>query len=301
MDQKVTTIIDAAACIGCGLCVAVCPSGTITMRNDKAEVTGSRSLACGHCEAVCPVGAIRVEALADRIDFNTFAAEEDWLAPGDFPVASLVRLMRSRRSCRNYTGKEPDRDLLEDLIKIGTTAPSGTNSQKWTFTVLASRSEVAMAGNCIAGYFKRLNRMAANPVLRLWSKLFGNDELGSYYRRYYRMMEDGLADWEQKGTDRLFHGATAAILVGSAPGASCPVEDALLASQNILLAAHAMGLGTCLIGFAVAAIKHDPAIKSKLAIPRSEDIHAVIALGYPAEKYEKVAGRKQAVVRYPFS
>ena len=39
--------------------------------------------------------------------------------------------------------------------------------------------------------------------------------------------------------------------VATAPGASSPKEDALLASQNILLAAHAMGLGTCLIGFAV--------------------------------------------------
>ena len=58
--------------------------------------------------------------------------------------------------------------------------------------------------------------------------------------------------------DRLFHGAAAAILVTGRRQASCPAEDALLATQNILLAAHAMGLGSCLIGFAVEAMRRDP-------------------------------------------
>ena len=48
--------------------------------------------------------------------------------------------------------------------------------------------------------------------------------------------------------DQLFHGSTAAILTGSNPGVSCPAEDAPLATQNILLAAHSIGLGSCLIG-----------------------------------------------------
>jgi nitroreductase len=73
----------------------------------------------------------------------------------------------------------------------------------------------------------------------------------------------------------------------------------MLATQNMLLAAHAMGLGSCLIGFAVAAIRHDPAIKTHLAIPARETVYAVIALGYPAEKYQQVCGRREVVPRYP--
>ncbi|MBW2485868.1 MAG: 4Fe-4S binding protein, partial [Deltaproteobacteria bacterium] len=39
-----TTVIDAEKCIGCELCVKVCPSDTIRMHEGKARVTGDRSL-----------------------------------------------------------------------------------------------------------------------------------------------------------------------------------------------------------------------------------------------------------------
>ena len=82
------------------------------------------------------------------------------------------------------------------------------------------------------------------------------------------------------------------------PRRNWPAEDALLATQNILLAAHAMGLGTCLIGFAVSAMQKDSRIKDLLKIPREENVHAVIALGHPAVTYLRLAGRKKAVSRF---
>ncbi|MEZ4578721.1 MAG: nitroreductase family protein [Desulfobacterales bacterium] len=39
-----------------------------------------------------------------------------------------------RRSCRNYKETPVPASVLEDLVRIGITAPSGTNSQMWTFT-----------------------------------------------------------------------------------------------------------------------------------------------------------------------
>jgi len=299
IERAVTTVVDRDTCIGCGECVRVCPSQTLEMQDGKAVVTGVRSLACGHCAAVCPVEAVRVEALdPDSFRFHTFACRTDWMPWGAFDAGELVRLMASRRSCRNFTGEPVPRPVLEDLVKIGTTAPSGTNSQGWTFTTLPSRAAVMKLGNAVGAFFKRINRMAENPLLRHGLRLIGRPELAGYYRDYHQSVAEGLADWEERGRDRLLHGAPAVIIVGSIPGGSCPAEDALLATQNILLAAHAMGLGTCLIGFAVSAMQKDGRIKDLLKIPRKETVHAVIALGHPAVTYQRLAGRKKAVSRF---
>jgi nitroreductase/NAD-dependent dihydropyrimidine dehydrogenase PreA subunit len=299
IQRAVTTVIDRDKCIGCGECVRVCPSQTLEMQDGKAVVTGARSLACGHCVAVCPVEAVRVEALDPySFRFHTFACRTDWMPYGAFDAGELVRLMASRRSCRNFTGEPVPRPVLEDLVKIGTTAPSGTNSQGWTFTTLPSRAAVMKLGNAVGAFFKRLNRMAENPLLRHGLRLIGRPELADYYRDYHQSVAEGLAEWEERGCDRLLHGAPAAIIVGSIPGGSCPAEDALLATQNILLGAHALGLGTCLIGFAVSAMQKDVRIKDLLKIPRAENVHAVIAIGHPAVAYQRLTGRKKALSRF---
>ena len=299
MDRSVTTTIDPELCIGCGACVKVCPNDTITMQNEKAVVSGQRSQSCGHCAAVCPTGAVRVRAIDPRfLAFRTFQADDRWLPHGQFPVTDLVRLMASRRSCRNYSDRPVAREILEDLIRIGTTAPSGTNSQKWTFTVLPTRPAVSALGERISLFFERFNRLAAKKWLRVGLKWVGRRELDTYYREHYESVKTALEEYRRLGRDRLFHRAPALILVGSNPGGSCPAEDALLATQNILLAAHAMGLGTCLIGFAVAAMEKDPALKAFCGVPSTERVHAAIALGYPDETYLRPAGRRPAVIRF---
>jgi nitroreductase len=269
------------------------------MAADKAVVSGDRSLSCGHCAAVCPADAVSVTVLDETAScFHSFSVENRWLPHGEFDTAELVRLMRSRRSCRNYHPRPIDRAVLEDLVKIGITAPSGTNSQKWTFTILPARAAVMEVSARIAGFYRRMNQMARKTWLRRLLKLAGKNRLDHYYREYYTSVKEALEEWEKTGRDPLFHGAPAAILVGSGPGASCPMEDALLATQNILLGAHSLGLGTCLIGFAVAALQNDPSIARLLNIPENEKIYSVIALGYPDETYQRLAGRKSVSPRF---
>lgn len=299
MKLPVTTVIDQDLCDGCGLCVSICPSRTLSLIDGKAVVTGDRSLQCDHCAAICPTGAITVHGVHKyALELKTVTNRNEWLPYGSFDAASLVQLMRSRRSCRTFSDKPVERSVLEDLVKIGITAPSGTNCQLWTFTILPDRSSVVKLGNATGRYFKRINRMAEIGFLRFFSKLFMRDVLGIYYREYYDSIKEGLREWEEEGKDRLFHGAPATILIGMKPGASTPCDDALLAAQNILLGAHAMGLGSCMIGFAVEAMKRDPAIKQLIGISREEHIYAVIAMGYSEEKYIKPAGRKKIIPRY---
>jgi nitroreductase/NAD-dependent dihydropyrimidine dehydrogenase PreA subunit len=297
--RNVTIVVDAEKCTGCGLCLNVCPSGTLSLINGIAVITGENSLSCGHCMAVCPTDAIEVEALDNgMISFETFSLEKKWMKYGDFPTKDLISLMASRRSCRNFKTKAIPPEILRDLIKLATLAPSGTNSQEWTFTCLSSRPTVAAFGVCIQYFFQNLNKKAENLFLRKGLKLLGVKALDDYHREYYPSVKEAMDEMENHQIDRLFHGATACILIGSGPDASCPKEDAMLAAGNILLAAHTMGLGSCLIGFAVEAMKADKTIQKKMDLPHGERIHAVIALGYPNETYRRITGRKKPIIRF---
>jgi nitroreductase/NAD-dependent dihydropyrimidine dehydrogenase PreA subunit len=291
--------IDRDRCTGCTLCVSNCPAGTLTMRDGRAAITLDACMACGHCAALCPTGAITVTAPRNApLAFQTFATPDQWLPYGRADLGALVQLMRSRRSCRSYTAAPVPPALLDDLVQIGTTAPSGTNSQGWTFTILPDRASVVTLGEAVANYFRRLNRLASQPLLRHFLRLLGRPALEQYYRRHYATTTKALAEWDQESRDRLFHGATAALLIGGRKSASCPAEDALLASQNILLAAHAMGLGSCLIGFVVEAMQRDHRIAGRLGIPAEETIYSVIALGWPAHRYQRLTGRRHIEPRW---
>lgn len=297
-DRLNTTTVDHELCIGCGLCVAECPRDTLELIDGKAVATGEHSMGCDHCFAVCPEGAIDVGFVDGAVtSLRTLSVDDAWLPHGEFPAEELVRLMRSRRSCRQFEPTPVPLDVLHDLVRIGMSAPSGTNSQRWTFTIVPDRATLETLGDGVLGFFRRLNQMVQKRTARLASRFMKGDPLNTYRDTYYERIRDGIREYDEVGTDLLFRGAPAAIIVGSERGASTPVEDALLASQNIQLAAHAMGYGTCMIGFAVAAMSKKPRIKQIVGIPDGERVHAVIVVGEPAHRFERVTRRGAATIR----
>ena len=56
--KKIVAVVDPQKCIGCQLCVRVCPEHAITMINGKAVIDPEKCTNCGECIKVCPVKAI---------------------------------------------------------------------------------------------------------------------------------------------------------------------------------------------------------------------------------------------------
>jgi ferredoxin len=57
-----TLRLDESRCIGCELCVTVCPHAVFRMENKKASIVDRDAcMECGACARNCPVGALEVE------------------------------------------------------------------------------------------------------------------------------------------------------------------------------------------------------------------------------------------------
>jgi len=288
--------VDGNLCTGCGRCVERCPTDSLALRDGTARPVNGRCIGCGHCRALCPAGAVTVDGLVEPA-FETVDFTPAWIPYGRPDGAELLGLLASRRSCRAYRSTPVELATLRDLVTAGTLAPSATNSQCWTFTLLPDRPAVEALVERCATAFERLNRLAARPLVRWGLRLVGRPELDSYYRRYRDFMVRRVAAWRSERRDFVTFGAPAAIVIGSRPGGSHPADDAVLAAQNILLVAHAMGLGTLLVGLAVGSMRHDRSIARGLGCAHDETVHAVIALGYPAVTFERLTGRRKPLVR----
>jgi len=62
--RNVSTIkIEPAKCIGCDICMSVCPHNVIELKARKAVVRDRDAcMECGACMTNCPVGAVEVQA-----------------------------------------------------------------------------------------------------------------------------------------------------------------------------------------------------------------------------------------------
>jgi len=192
----------------------------------------------------------------------------------------LYEVLAGRRSVRTFREDAPGEDLIRRVIEAAVTAPSASNKQPWRFLVLqdperisalaeAVRSAVASlsqrvepsSAQAIAGYGSYFWRFEAAPVLIV--PLFRRLTLLSHFLEAGQGPADGN---EAALVERL---ELRSGLIGTS-----------LAIQNLLLMAHALGLGASgMTGPLVA----EPALREQLSVPASWDIACLIPLGWPAE------------------
>jgi nitroreductase len=166
----------------------------------------------------------------------------------------LLKAIYQRRATRHFTDAEVGKGHVRDLIQAAVQAPSAMNLQPWAFAVFHGRAR-------LAGYSRR----AKDHLLSTADPSFGLDPNIDRYA---------------SSDVNIFHGADTLIVICARPVGLAPVEDCCLAAQNLMLAAHGLGLGTCPIGFARLWFNL-PEVKAELGIPSHYTPVLPIAVGHP--------------------
>jgi nitroreductase/NAD-dependent dihydropyrimidine dehydrogenase PreA subunit len=129
---------DAELCAACGLCADDCPTKIINMETGQPAIAPEREencLRCQHCMAVCPSGAISIMGVRP---------EQMQPVPERFPdLPALETLIRGRRSVRHYKDENVDPVVLAHLLEVAWQAPTGKNDRQVQLTVVDDREKMA--------------------------------------------------------------------------------------------------------------------------------------------------------------
>jgi nitroreductase/NAD-dependent dihydropyrimidine dehydrogenase PreA subunit len=122
-------IIDPQKCIGCGLCASDCFSHNLKRADGKMAVRHN-CMECGHCVALCPTGAVTISDYPDEPLYD-YAPAVMALDPNN-----LLRAMQFRRSCRDFQPRPVEREKLEMLVQAGRFTPTGSNLQDVSYFIV---------------------------------------------------------------------------------------------------------------------------------------------------------------------
>ena len=162
-------------------------------------------------------------------------------------------VIMTRTSIRSFTGEAVPQEQLETILKAGMAAPSAMNVQPWRFVVLTDKDRIA---ELLGGGFRPEMFTSAGAVIIVCGQT-------TFMRKPW-----GQPDAPEEIQDNIFW-----------------FEDCSAAAQNILLAAHALGLGAVWTAGYPAMDRVAP-LAAALGLPEDVKPLCVIPVGYPAQNPE---------------
>jgi len=176
------------------------------------------------------------------------------------PLSALDAIF-TRRSVRAFARRTLDDGTVRALLDAAVEAPTAMHMEPWAFVVIQDEEML-----------KRYSDRAKASWIKDAAK--------------YQHLHDPrtTADFAARLADpafSIFYGASTLIVICAKPMGPFVVADCWLAAENLMLAACALGLGTCCIGSAVPAL-NTPDIKAELGIPADVTPIAPIIVGVPS-------------------
>ena len=167
---------------------------------------------------------------------------------------SVMDAIEQRRSVRSYLRRSIDRATVLGLLDAAVQAPTAVHEEPWAFAVVQNR--------------ETLRRLSEAALRTLRDREHGIHLPGSSSRHFVL-------------PENVFYDAGTLIVIYGKPLGPFVAADCWLAAENLMLAARAHGLGTCVIGLSVEAL-NSPEWKAELKVPPEMTAYAPIIVGVPA-------------------
>jgi nitroreductase len=166
----------------------------------------------------------------------------------------LREAINGRRAIRDYTDQPVDKATVTSLIQAAAQAPSAINQQPWAFVVIQDRA--------LLKHFSDRAKVLCGQSM----------PAGSMPAELKEMLSDPSFN--------IFYNSGTLIVIWAKPIGQHPDWDCCLAAQNLMLAAHDLGLGACPIGLAWPLLEQ-PDVKNDLNVPFDYVAVMPIIVGYP--------------------
>lgn len=189
----------------------------------------------------------------------------------------FMKLIKGRRSVRSFQERPVEKELIEEIIQAGRFAPSAKNRQPWKFIVITNRD-----------FINNLSTEVKNQMKKMLKRRF-------FYQFFLKSLRKKktlqfLAAVAYSKNDSIFYGAPVLVFVVSKKGVFND-ESCACCAQNMMLAAHSKGLGSCWIGFAHLLGVNKKTV-AELHIPEGYHIAAALIFGYSSKKEERASIRR---------
>jgi nitroreductase len=165
----------------------------------------------------------------------------------------VIEAIYHRRSVRAFRTDAVPSEVIDHLVSAAVQAPSAMNLQPWAFLIAEGRTTLW-----------QFSERAKRHLLETMTP-------DSPFFHYRDRLSEPAFD--------IFYGASVLVVTAATSDLAQSAEDCCLGAQNLMLAAHGMGLGTCCIGFARPWLNLAET-KAELGLPASYSPIIPIVVGY---------------------
>jgi len=293
--QPAVPEINRETCQKCGRCAEVCGGEPLIFSDGEVQMNPEPMigcLACGHCMMVCPTGSISVIGRdISREDLLEIPSSEKRATPDQ-----LEALLLSRRSIREYRPEEVEQKLVDEIIKITSTAPMGIPPSEVGIIIFHGRNKVRMFTKDMMDSMGRLKKWF-NPVLMTLARPFMKKANYDMYKNFLIPFAREMIEMHEQGEDSLHYDAPVAMLFYYAPPYA-DLADCDIAVTYAMIAAESMGLGSCMIGMDAPFLQYDKKLMRKFGIPEGNLPGLALILGYPVVSFKHAIRRRFSSVKY---